>query len=159
MPVTLSTHSLSYIAYNKPNIPNIYGHTHHLIQENEKFTCDCSSHHPQKLVRDQKLHFPMIQARPLWLAHFHLKIFITSFSLHASYIPIMPNSSLYLEHILVSFHFWGLCEEYVLCPEPPSALHIKINVLKDSSSISFTVESYLPLFHCPTLIHCSSVLL
>lgn len=101
----------------------------------------------------------MIQARPLWLAHFHLKIFITSFSLHASYIPIMPNSSLYLEHILVSFHFWGLCEEYVLCPELPSALHIKINVLKDSSSVSFTVESYLPLFHCPTLIHCSSVLL
>lgn len=36
VPLILSTHALSYISYNKPNIQKMHGHTHHLIQENNK---------------------------------------------------------------------------------------------------------------------------
>lgn len=82
-----------------------------------------------------------------------LKILFPSFFLHASYVPIMPNSSPCLERISVSSYFWSLYREYILCPEAfffRSACQEPINTLRASSSISFTVETFLPLFHCTT---------
>ena len=36
VPISLSTHFLSYISYNEPNIPNMHSHTHYLTQESNK---------------------------------------------------------------------------------------------------------------------------
>ena len=36
VPISLSTHFLSYIFYNEPNIPNMHSHSHYLTQESNK---------------------------------------------------------------------------------------------------------------------------
>lgn len=84
-----------------------------------------------------------------------LKILSPSFPLYASYIPVMLTTSPCLEHILVASYFWSLYREHIFFPEAfffYSACQDPINMLRATSSISFTGESSLPLFHCPTFI-------
>ena len=72
VPITLSTHFLSYTSYNEPNIPNMHSHTHYLTQESNKDPLMVGSTLLRKLWGlTFQFSSDMLPTRCLWLNHFY----------------------------------------------------------------------------------------